>query len=82
MNEHLIELMATTTTESVTDLIVWLNPARFQGVSQILSAWEAEMLKELDFTNEFANLERVRSSLLPLFANGVIVPAPLMATRR
>jgi len=56
----------------------WLNP-RFATVAQLLEAWEREMMRELDFENEAENLRRVGANLKHL---DVVVPVPLVATRR
>eukprot|EP01050_Picozoa_sp_SAG11_P023213 SAG11_NODE_4605_length_1838_cov_1.730305_1_plen_231_part_00 len=59
----------------ITRLCAWLNP-KYDAVMVILTAWENEMLKELDFNVEAANLRRVRANLAAAAIN-VLVPAPV-----
>ncbi|KAH9253544.1 hypothetical protein BASA81_008591 [Batrachochytrium salamandrivorans] len=46
--------------------ICYLNP-QFDMTMQLLVAWEKEMLKELDFTQEVANLKEIAASLQETF---------------
>ena len=58
----------------------WLNPS-FGVFHTLLSGWEAEMYKELDFNTEAKNLREVKQNL-EIAGIAAVVPVPLLASDR
>jgi len=54
-------------------LAAWLNPD-FETMATVLSAWEEDLERELDFNLEAANLKAVRRNMLETHRANVVVP--------
>ena len=52
-------------TNNLVAVAAWLNPDRFNSLKTLMATWKDEVMKELDFKNEAANVDRAHANLTP-----------------
>lgn len=51
-------------TQNLARVAAYLNPARFDALHSLMKTWKKEVLKELNFRNEAANVDRAHANLV------------------